>query len=208
MNKRFLTALAVSASIMGTALPAKALVLTFEGLSDQQAVNNYYNGGSGGSYGISFVNAYSATETSVGGSAPYSTEPSRYTTMAFYNPGSGLWNTGVMNVSGGFNSSISLYYSSPNVPVMVTVYDGLNGGGTNLASVNLTNLNPYTSFIPVTINFIGTAHSVSFSGVNGYPAAYDNISLNPVPEPSALLLLGSGVMAFGWYGRRRQSAQS
>jgi hypothetical protein len=208
MKKQILTAFAVASSILGTSAPAKAVVLTFEGLADQQPVGNFYNGGAGGSYGITFTNAYVATEASIGGSAPYTSEPSRFTTMAFYNLGTGLWNTGVMNVSGGFDTAISFFYSSPTVPATVTVYDGLNGSGTVLASLPLsTQIPAYSSFDPVVMIFSGTAHSVTFSGATGYPVAYDDITINAVPEPSTALLFGTGFLAFGWYGRKRKEAE-
>jgi len=31
----------------------------------------------------------------------------------------------------------------------------------------------------------------------------DNVTLNPVPEPSTLVLLGCGVLGLGWYARKR-----
>lgn len=207
MNKRLLTGLAIVASMMGGAIQAQAVVLTFEGVGNASSVGDYYNGGAGGNYGISFVNAYAATEQGAGGSAPYTTEPSRVTSMAFYNTGNGTANSGTMNVSSGFNTNISFYYTSPGLPVTVNVYDGLNGTGTLLATQTLSTYTNYASFVPVTIGFSGTARSVTFGGVNGFPVAYDNISLSPVPEPSAVFLLGTGILAFGWYGRKRKEVE-
>jgi hypothetical protein len=203
MKKRLLTALVVAAGMMVSAVPANAVVLTFEGVGDTMPVANYYNGGPGGSYGISFVSAYAGVEGGAGGFNVFSNEPSPVTAMAFADPVLSLWNSGTMNVSGGFDTQLSFYYSSA-VPGSVTVYDGLNGTGTALNTVVFAPTGSYNVFNPQVITFSGTAHSVVFSGPTSLPIAYDNITLNPVPEPSTLLLLGTGFMASGFYGRRRQ----
>ncbi|NTW53545.1 MAG: PEP-CTERM sorting domain-containing protein [Chlorobaculum sp.] len=204
MKKQILSALAVAASLLGNAVTANAVVLTFEGLADQQAVENYYNGGAGGSYGISFSNAYAGVEGGSGGFNAFSGEPSPFTAMAFANPSTLQWNSGKMNVSGGFDTQLSFYYSSPLVAGIVTVYDGLNGVGTVLYTGVLAPTASYNVFNYKEISFSGTAHSVAFSGATNYPVAYDNITINAVPEPSTALLFGTGILTLGWYGRKRK----
>ncbi|NTU53036.1 MAG: PEP-CTERM sorting domain-containing protein [Chlorobiaceae bacterium] len=207
MKKRFLAMLALASGMLFSSVPARAVVLTFEGVGDQGYVGNYYNGGPGGDYGISFMHAYTATEQGSGGSAPYATEPSPITSMSFYNIDTGKWNTGSLNVEGGFFSELSFYYSSPMNTATVTVYDDLNGLGNVLASIIITPQlsSPYSSFDQVTLGFSGTAYSVVFSGVDStLPVVYDNISLSPVPEPTSALLFGVGTLALGLYGKRRK----
>jgi hypothetical protein len=205
MKKRLLAMLVIVAGMVGTARPASAVVLTFEGLNDRSSVGNFYNGGTGGNFGITFNNSYAATETAAGGSAPYITEPSRVTSISFYDREYSAWNTGGMNVADGFITELSLFYSSPQVPVTVTIYDDVYGSGNILTSFVLTAALPaYSSFTPVTIPFTGTAYSVTFAGSNSsLPAVYDNISLIPAPEPSTALLFGTGALLIGMYGRQR-----
>jgi len=39
-----------------------------------------------------------------------------------------------------------------------------------------------------------------------YRLTFDVSTSNPVPEPSTILLLGSGLLGLGWYGRKRKKA--
>ncbi|HTX52315.1 MAG TPA: PEP-CTERM sorting domain-containing protein, partial [Candidatus Baltobacteraceae bacterium] len=166
------------------------------------------NGTSGPNYGVSFTpNALDiclntpgtvCSNTSRGGLAPGS------------DKGALFWLTGdntYMNVAAGFENGFSFYYAAPNTPGSVTVYDGLNGTGSVLATLGL-GLTPstcdlsiyaagYCPFVAVGANFSGIAHSVSFAGTANF-IVYDDVTFGSstpgnVPEPATLLLLGSGL---------------
>ncbi len=191
--------------LMATFASAGTVVLTFEGLQDQEPINNYYNGGLGGfgtgpgpNYGVSFTSDslaiicqyHNCSNTPSGGTA------------AFFLTGAG----DTMNVAAGFTTGFSFYYSAPYYTGSVNVYSGLNGTGTLLATLDL-GLTPtgcdgsgksYNCWVPIGVNFAGTAESVVFGGVADY-IAFDDITLGSnvpggaVPEPGSLLLLGTGL---------------
>lgn len=123
-------------------LSASTVTLDFEGVGNNNAVADYYNGGvvyvtqgpsltAGANYGVDFSNNgpagigfYSTTAlTNVAslGSGNTSNEPSPNTTITWFS-GAGL----EMDVAGGF-TSLSFFYSSPNslAPGDVTVFDAL-----------------------------------------------------------------------------------
>ena len=59
----------------------------------------------------------------------------------------------------------------------VSVFDGANGTGTELASLSLPSTpNPYNVWVPVGVSFSGTAQSVVFSGAANF-IGFDNITL-------------------------------
>ena len=123
-----------------------------------------------------------------------------------------------MNEASGFTTGFSFYDSAPFYPGTVTVYDGLNGTGNVLATLNLpltsdgiANGLPvdYDPFVPFGVSFTGVAQSVNFSGTANY-IAFDNITVGSatpvppaVPEPS-LALLGLGGVGLALYARKRR----
>ena len=180
--------LAISALMAGFALPAFAQsTITFEGLRDGESINQFYNGGTGGSgsgpganYGISFSpNALAVIDSDAGGSGNFGGEPSPDTAMYFVS------GTAVMNVAAGFTTGFSFYYTSYQYPSSVTVYDGLNGTGNVLATLALP-VTPYNGapdpygtfspFVPIGVSFAGTARSVDFGGTVNQ-VAFDNITI-------------------------------
>jgi hypothetical protein len=165
-----------------------SVVLTFEGLGDQEPVNEFYNGGTGGSgsgpganYGVSFsTNSLSIIDADSGGSGNFGGEPSPDTILFFLTGAAAT-----MNVPGGFTTGFSFYYSAISSPGVIRVYDGLNATGNLLATLDLP-LTPnngapdptgaFSPLLPIGVTFTGTAMSVDFGGTVNQ-VGFDNITL-------------------------------
>jgi hypothetical protein len=203
---------------------AGTVVLTFEGLQNLEPVMSYYNGGLGGfgsgpgpNYGITFgSDSLAIISGAAGGSGNFSGAPTMPTVVFFLSgPGD------VMDVPAGFATGFSFFYSAIAYPGSVSVYSGLDGTGSLLASLGLPvtpsggapqcTYGQYCPWFPVGVSFDGTAESVIFSGSANY-IAFDNITLGastPVgvtPEPATLALFGSGVLGVVGLVRRRRKA--
>ncbi len=197
------------------------VVLDFEGLGDFEEVDEFYNGGTGGSgsgpgpdFDITFsAGSLSIIDADAGGSGNFANEPTPDTVLFFLDAGSAI-----MNVLGGFDTGFSFFYSSVSFEGSVDVYDGLDGTGSLLASLVLPangsscGGDPNGSFNcwdPIGVAFAGTAMSVDFGGTANQ-IAYDNITLGAdvpvggVPEPSSVLLLAGGLLLFGARVRSRR----
>jgi hypothetical protein len=224
MKRRIVLAASAAFGLAVAAPTAEAaIVLTFEGLQDQEAVQNFYNGGtgslgsSGPNYGISFgPNALAGIDSDAGGTGNFGGEPSPSTVLGFLS-GSALLNA----PAGGFTTGFSFYYSSPFFTGTVNIYDGANATGNLLASINLP-VTPYAGapdpngefspFVPVGVAFAGTALSIDFGGTANQ-IGFDDITFGSVtpgviPEPGTLALLGP-MLAGGLAGlasvRRRRA---
>lgn len=198
------------------------VVLTFEGLGDQEAVLEFYNGGTGGSgsgpgtnYGISFSSdSLSIIDADAGGTGNFGGEPSPDTILFFLTGAAAT-----MNVPAGFTTGFSFFYSAISSPGTIRVYDGLNATGNVLATLDLP-LTPangapdptgaFSPLVPIGVSFSGTAHSVDFGGTVNQ-VGFDNITLGtdipggggppppqviptPALSPAGLALLG-GLLA-------------
>ena len=186
---------------------ANPIVLTFEGLGDNQAIGNYYNGGAGGNLGVSFgPDSLALIQDTAGGSGNFANAPSGVT-IAYFLTGVG----DVMNVPAGFNTGFSFYYAlQTGNSGSVSVYSGLDGTGTLLASLSLVSTpNPYTVFVPVGVPLFGTAESVVFGGDANF-IGFDNITFGSstpgtgaVPDSgTTAVMLGMGLMGLVGVSRR------
>jgi len=229
--------LLVLVALLSVAAPAQAvIVLDFENIAPYPNGNNvqilnFYNGGtssigtSGPNFGIAFgTNALliclntlgtNCSNTSRGGLG----DPSSQLGSLFF-----LDNTQTfLNLADGFTTGFSFNYTAINQPGSVSVFDGLNGTGNVLASLNLptTPSGPcpgfnagFCPFVPTGIAFAGTAQSIAFAGV-GNQIVFDDITFGSVipggpggkvPEPTSMLLFGVGLVGLGVLRRRKQGA--
>lgn len=224
-----LSILAAASSLVcaiGTA-QADVVVLNFEGInatypSGYANIYGFYNGGassdgtSGVDYGVEFTDnalaiclntpGVSCSNTSRGGLAPGS------------ELGALFWLEGpetYMNYAAGFENGFSFNYAAPNTPGSVSVYDGLNGTGNLLATLDL-GLTPstcgaeyaanYCPFVAAGVNFAGVAKSISFAGTANY-IVFDDVTFGSaipgVPEPSTYALFAVGLLGLAYTARRR-----
>ncbi|MEZ0274215.1 MAG: autotransporter outer membrane beta-barrel domain-containing protein [Roseimicrobium sp.] len=162
---------------------APGQVLTFEGGGNATPVGNLYNGGAGGNLGITFSpNALTAIDFDAGGTAQFANEPSPSTVLSFL-----AGPAATMNVAAGFTTGFSFYYST-TLAASVSVYDafgGAGGGGNILATLALAVTGPgpgdptggtYGTWVPIGVNFAGTAFSVDFGGTANF-VGFDDITL-------------------------------
>ncbi|MFM9978839.1 MAG: PEPxxWA-CTERM sorting domain-containing protein [Sphingomonadaceae bacterium] len=205
-----------AASISAFAVPAQAAVITldFEGLSDLEAVGNFYDGGMGTNYGVSFsADALAIIDEDAGGTGNFANEPSASTVM-FFLSGS----TPILNYAAGFDTGFSFFYSS-STAATVSVYDGLDGTGNLLGSINLiAQFNDncagdpqgnYCNWTNIGVAFGGTARSINFGGTPD-ETGFDNITFGSavaggaVPEPTTWAMMIGGFGAIGGAMRMRR----
>ena len=205
--------------VVAASAKANTIVLTFEGLQDDEPILNYYNGGTGGfgsgpgtNYGIAFgADSLAIISELNGGTGNFTNQPSGVTIAFFLNgPGD------VMDIASGFTTGFSFFYTSTSNPGSVTVWSGLDGTGTELASLSLAALGgcdtgpTFCNWAAAGVTFSGTAESVIFSGVANQ-IGFDDITLGSAtaggatPEPASLLLLGTGLLGVGFMLSRRNA---
>ncbi len=193
------------------------ILLDFEGLGNQEAVLEFYNGGNGGNgsgpgtnFGVSFSsNSLAIIDADAGGTGNFGGEPSPDTILFFLDPGQG--GAATMNVPAGFEVGFSFFYSAISNPGIVRVFDGLDGTGNLLASLNLP-LTPangapdptgqFSPLVPIGVTFSGVARSVDFGGTVNQ-VGFDNITLGsgtPIggpggPDPRPYVPVPSGSLS-------------
>jgi len=215
--RKLLMALLMVGLLASTAYAS--VTMSFQGLGNLEPVDNYYNGGFGGSgsgpgpnYGVVWgSDSLALINSSSGGTGNTGNEPSGGNTCLIFLSGAG----DIMDVAAGFTTGFSFYYSAPYYPGSVTVYSGLDGTGTQLAYLSLatTPAGPpgenYSIWQPIGVTFSGTAESAIFSGTANY-IAFDYVTLGAsspsVPEPATILLLGSGLVGLAALKKRFQKA--
>ena len=194
----------VAFGVLGFLVPAVlgAQVLTFEGLGNQETVDDFYDAGTGGSgsgpgpdFGVVFSsNALALIDADAGGTGNFGGEPSPSTGLFFLTGPAAT-----MNVAAGFTTGFSFFYSAISNPGSITVYDGLNATGNVLATLALpltaNNGAPdptgqFSPLVPIGVAFTGTALSVDFGGTVNQ-IVFDDITIGsqtpgstPTPGPS------------------------
>ena len=237
MQPRTIALLAAGLSAIAFAAPAQAVVvsLNFENINANYPTTNYaqieefYNGGtsnqgtSGTNYGVSFGsnalaiclntlgNTVGCSNTSRGGLG----DPNSQRGGLFFLQGSETF----LNYSSGFTTGFSFNYVSLTFSGSVMVYDGLNGTGNLLATLNLSpnagscpGYNAqFCPFSPVGVLFSGTARSISFGGVANQ-IVFDDVTFGSdrpgmpaIPEPSTWALMIGGFGLVGAAMRRRRT---
>jgi hypothetical protein len=186
-----------------------------------EEILNYYNGGAdqygaiGPSDGITFGSAsYALANYPLSNTGPG--EPGGGNAMIFLN-GSG----DIMNVAAGFTTGFSSYYAAATLPGSVTVYSGLNGTGTVLATLILPvtgegTPSGFNNWEPIGISFAGTAESVNFSGTENQIAFSDltigsvNPIINSTPDNTGLSIYAIAALGLAgavWTSRKQATAK-
>lgn len=227
---------------IGSAIPASAnatyINISFEGIAfypnyNDVLVGNFYNGGvssvgtSGANYGVTFgANArvlclnsqtVKCSNSSRGGVSDF--PDSLEAGLSFVNNG-----TDYINVANGFEQSFSFNYAAfdgggPLVGHSVALFTGLNGTGTQIAFLNLTQSAEgcpaygNAQFCPFEyqgIGFSGIARSIAFTNMGVSQIAIDDITLplalSAVPETASWAVMLVGLAAVGGALRRRPTA--
>ena len=202
---------ALAASLLAAA-PAFSFTLDFQGAGDYNFIQDYYNGGtndagaSGTNYGVSF-GSDALIVTNNDDFTYYSNAPSAGVLSA-------VGADAALNVASGFSGDVSFWYSSAE-DTTVSVFSGLNGAGTLLATFALlANANDgcsdtaYCHWDFKSLNLAGVGQSIQFGSAVG--AGFDEVSVSevPLPAPAAAWLMLSGLGGLGCLGalsRRRRA---
>jgi len=225
----------ISIAALLAALPfaasAAPIVLDFEGVNASYPtfasafVEDFYNGGtssdgtSGTDFGVAFSSNAQAICLNTPGNICSNTSrggvgnPNSQQGGLFFLSGTETF----MNVAAGFDTGFSFFYAAANQAGFVNVYDGLNGTGNVLATLNLPTTPStcassfdadFCPFVDAGVGFTGTALSVGFGGVANQ-GVFDDVTFgsvtpdpNVIPVPASLPLLAAALGGFAWLRRR------
>src|ERR1700733_549394 len=218
MRTLLLAASSLVAALAVAAGPAAAsIAINFDALQNDELVNGFYDGGFGSlgsgpgpNDGITFTNALvlNADENNEGLLVtPPNTIP--------FTSGTGA----IMDDPAGFTTGFSFNYSAYADAGAVTVWSGLDGTGTLLATLTLPttpngidtpgcNRHNYCPVVPFGVTFSGVAESVNFGGTADF-VVYDDITLGSstpitgVPESSTWAMMLAGFAGVGLLGYRK-----
>ena len=134
------------------------------------------------------------------------------------------YNAAMVGTTTSINDSVTLAASvSAAYYTMVYDDDGLLQWGNNGSTLevdqdarwlkaldgNAIAIDDFTGQVALTVNYTsGDMFHLRFDGqssIQGYSEDQQVLS-SPVPEPSTILLLGSGLLGLAWYGRKRKKA--
>lgn len=183
----------VLVGLLGWALQAQAAVIlmNFDGVTSNAAVNEFYNGGTdgAGASGVNYGVSYHDFLTTDGAFGQTSLPNLAYNgaELAVANVAAGF--TSLTFTSGAFSASY------------MDVYSGLSGTGTLLGSAQLGN-NP-NAFAPTSVTFSGVALSFVLRGGEGQ-AGIDDVLITTVPEPETYGMMLAGLALVGVAARRKQ----
>jgi hypothetical protein len=220
-KRSYLLAAVAAATLSGTATAAP-FTLDFEGIGSQCSISGFYNGGtsdcanpanntSGTNYGIQFGDSALALRED-DPMANIGLLPSSPTGMIF------LTTTAILTFADGFDTGFSFFYSTVAFTGVVQVFDGVNGTGNVIGSINLAALgvgpspgNDFSNWAVGTVSFPGIGRSINFGGTANQ-VVYDNVTFGSttpggggsgVPEPASLVLVGSALLGLAAARRRR-----
>ncbi len=195
---------------LGAATPAfAATTFDFEAVTSFASIADFYNGGADGAgkvgpaLGVSFGADALGLVNDFGTYFTHAPSP-----VGVMTP---VGSDAALNAAGGIASSISFYYSSSAaIASGVQVWSGLNGSGSLLRSFDLSanaqrgcTDSPYCNFDLVSGAFSGIARSVTF-GNAANAAAFDNVTIAAVPEPSSVAMMVAGLVGVAALARRRR----
>jgi hypothetical protein len=177
------------------------VVLDFNNLEIGEQVLGYYNGGDGSlgtgpgpNLGITFTSDFVTVAQGVFG-PPFQGEELTGT--------SGTMD--VLPAFGGTGGTFSFYYSNMGADSTVNLYSGLDGSGSLVATIPLTNtaFGAASPLAGLPLPF----ESAVFTGTGG-ALVFDNMTFSPpgvgpvTPEPSSISLLLIGLLAVWFCGRK------
>lgn len=231
MKAKFITLLFALVAVTAITASAAVVDLTFEGInktypSGYAFIQQFYNGGtssdgtSGPNYGVSFpANAQAICLNTIGAFCSNTSrgglgDPNSQRGALFFLSGTNTF----VDVAAGFTTGFSFNYTAVHVGGSVSVWSGLDGTGTLLATLNLpvTPSGPcpgysagFCPFFPIGVSFSGTAQSINFGGVANQ-IVFDDVTFGSAtpgntPEPGTLVMFGSGVIGLAGMLRRKLS---